>query len=242
MGASFVLCIETSSKLRSQIALGKVKAKGDFTDWSTVNLGTKVGQGEQLCAAIGSMLKKKNTPISAIEKIFVSSGPGSFTGIRIGMATAFGMALTHNIPVVSVPTLPCLTLGAFQGIGGDHLVFLPLIKAQKGQLSGSLMQYKGGKFEVLIPTTTATPEIWVDLTASSKTNEIVIFGEGFLDFQKEFKKAMAKTQLAVRVFSASWKFHYPQAKTLAAFDGRSQNPSDTSILYPRPGHLEFRTA
>ncbi len=59
----------------------------------------------ELMPRIERMLTLANTPVADLAALAVSLGPGSFTGLRIGLAAAKGMALPHKLPVVGVPTL-----------------------------------------------------------------------------------------------------------------------------------------
>jgi tRNA threonylcarbamoyladenosine biosynthesis protein TsaB len=59
----------------------------------------------ELMPRIERMLKSAGLPVTDLTALAVSLGPGSFTGLRIGLAAAKGMALPHKLPVVGVPTL-----------------------------------------------------------------------------------------------------------------------------------------
>ena len=59
----------------------------------------------ELTPRIDRMLKLANLQVAELTALAVSLGPGSFTGLRIGLAVAKGMALPHKLPVVGVPTL-----------------------------------------------------------------------------------------------------------------------------------------
>ena len=58
------------------------------------------GQGEALIPMIEALIKKENLTMQDIEGVAVSVGPGSFTGVRIGLAAARGIGLSLKIPVV----------------------------------------------------------------------------------------------------------------------------------------------
>ena len=210
--------------------------------WSLQKLGPKISQGEQLCAAIKTLLHKNGTAIPELGKIFVSAGPGSYTGIRIGMATALGLSLVHHIPVIPVQTLPCLALGAYKVIKNKSAIFLPLIKAQKGQVSGSLIHFKDELPHPLVGTSTCTPQEWVEKISDNTNQMVIIFGDGFLDFRSDFQNALRALEVPFKTFPDSWKYHMPQANCLADLDSGGEGQGVHALHYPRSDLLEFKTS
>lgn len=67
---------------------------------------------EHLMHVVDEALAKANVALSAIERVVVTVGPGSFTGIRIGVAAARGFALSLNVPAVGVTTLEVMAAAA----------------------------------------------------------------------------------------------------------------------------------
>ena len=64
-----------------------------------------VGHAEVLGPMVQDLLARAKTPISQVGKIAVCVGPGSFTGLRVGLSFAKGLALPHNIPLVGISAL-----------------------------------------------------------------------------------------------------------------------------------------
>lgn len=64
----------------------------------------------ELAPEIALIMRRVGEPISSIEAIGVAMGPGSFTGLRIGLALAKGLSLARGLPTVGVPTLDILAL------------------------------------------------------------------------------------------------------------------------------------
>jgi tRNA threonylcarbamoyladenosine biosynthesis protein TsaB len=85
--------------------------------------------GELIMDAADRLLLSAGLEPGALELVACMKGPGSFTGLRIGFATAKGLALALNIPMVSVPTLDCMaaSLSAWPG------PVLPAMDAKKGR-------------------------------------------------------------------------------------------------------------
>jgi len=72
---------------------------------------------ERLLPAIDQLLRIAGLSLGEIEAFAISIGPGSFTGLRIGLATLKGLALGSDRPSVAVPTLGALTLAAAGAAG-----------------------------------------------------------------------------------------------------------------------------
>jgi len=99
-----ILAIETSDNICG-VCLYFSREK--FYD---VNIVLKHSHSEKLFEIIDSILKIAETPISQIKSLAVSAGPGSFTGLRIGMSAAKGISESLDIPIIKVPTFEALAL------------------------------------------------------------------------------------------------------------------------------------
>jgi tRNA threonylcarbamoyl adenosine modification protein YeaZ len=85
----------------------------DATILGAIALEGKGSRNEKLLPAIDWLLTENGTGRRAIELFAVTRGPGSFTGVRIGMATVQGMALALDRPVCSMSTHEAIALGSF---------------------------------------------------------------------------------------------------------------------------------
>ena len=81
---------------------------------------------------VGSLLNDVKLKVNNIEKVFVSVGPGSFTGIRIGLTFAKVLAWSLNIPVVPVSSLEVLASGF------DNDIIVPILDARRGYVYGGI--------------------------------------------------------------------------------------------------------
>ena len=79
--------------------------------------------GELLLPWVEALLTQAGVAFDALDAIAVSQGPGAFTGVRMGIAVAQGLAMAHNIPVVPVSSLAVCAHGAWRLTASDkHLV------------------------------------------------------------------------------------------------------------------------
>lgn len=133
-----ILAIDTSTRV-SSVALtedGRVVAE--------LNQDTRLTHSERLMPQIKQLLDMAEKTVRDLSAIAVSIGPGSFTGLRIGMATAKTMAYALRIPIVGVPTLDALAWNC--PIDGVHLV--PMLDAQKGNVYTARYRFAGGEMIV----------------------------------------------------------------------------------------------
>ncbi|RMA65667.1 tRNA (adenosine(37)-N6)-threonylcarbamoyltransferase complex dimerization subunit type 1 TsaB [Ulvibacter antarcticus] len=100
-----ILCIETATT-NCSVALsinGSVIALREDTS-------KEYSHAEQLHVFIEDVLKQSNTDKADIDAIAVSKGPGSYTGLRIGVSAAKGLCYALDVPLISIPTLEALAL------------------------------------------------------------------------------------------------------------------------------------
>jgi tRNA threonylcarbamoyladenosine biosynthesis protein TsaB len=90
--------------------LGLALLRGDDVDVLAEDMAT--GQAERIFPAIGELLARNKIAYADLTRVAVTTGPGSFTGLRIGLSAARGLGLALNIPVVGVPSLQALSLAA----------------------------------------------------------------------------------------------------------------------------------
>lgn len=78
--------------------------------------------------------------LNSIDAIAVASGPGSFTGLRIGAATAKGLGLALDLPIIPVPTVDSLAYNLY----GSEKIICPLMDARRNQVYTGLYTFEGG--------------------------------------------------------------------------------------------------
>jgi len=112
------------------------------TDNNRYNFSSSRGfkHSETLVTEIELFLKREKMLVSDLDLIVCPRGPGSFTGLRIGMATAKGLSLGSGVPMVTIPTLDMIAYG-FNYFDG---VVVPLIDARKKRYYTALFN-KGEK-------------------------------------------------------------------------------------------------
>jgi len=116
------------------------------------------GQAERIFPAIDELLARNGTTYPDLTRIAVTTGPGSFTGLRIGLAAARGLGLALSIAVVGVPTLFAISLG------GPARAFGVSLDAKRGEayvqsFSAPGLATDGAR---LVPISEASPDAITD--------------------------------------------------------------------------------
>lgn len=144
-----ILGIESSGPLASVAIIedGQITGMkmGDF----------HVTHSETLMPMIEELIEEAPYSLDAIDAIAVSSGPGSFTGLRIGSATAKGLGMALNKPLIHIPTLHALA----HNLLGSTGIIVPMMDARRQQV------YCGIYTFVIRPDSTLDFEIFLDSSA-----------------------------------------------------------------------------
>jgi tRNA threonylcarbamoyladenosine biosynthesis protein TsaB len=124
---ALILNIETATKICS-VSLAK--------DGSVI-AARETAEGNShstlLSPFIKELMDESNTAFSALDAVAVSMGPGSYTGLRIGVSTAKGLCFGLDIPLLAVSTLEAMAVQAKKHYSGnqENLVFSPMIDARR---------------------------------------------------------------------------------------------------------------
>ncbi len=159
-----VLALETATR-----TLGVALLAGDRLLAEIRSDETRL-HSERLLPAIDRLLALADVPLDAVGAFAVSVGPGSFTGLRTGLATVKAFALDEARPVVGVPTLAALAAGA---VGAPGPV-AALLDARRGELYAAVCSHAGEPIPGVLTDSVFTPEALAELLPPSTT---VVVGE-----------------------------------------------------------------
>lgn len=116
-----VLAFDTSTAMLSvALSIGE--------DYLETNRYIGLKHSQTLLTHIDSMIQESGCSFRELDLIVCGKGPGSFTGLRIGLSTAKGLSFGLDCPLVTVPTLDAM---AFQIVGSLSTVVVPVIDAKK---------------------------------------------------------------------------------------------------------------
>lgn len=119
-----ILCIETSSTMCSVCITENDKVI------ASKELNSGYSHAENLHVFIEDVLKEANLTVKQISAVAVSKGPGSYTGLRIGVSSAKGLCYALQIPLISIDTLQSMAYAVAQ-TKQDDILFCPMLDARR---------------------------------------------------------------------------------------------------------------
>ena len=132
---------------------------------------------ENITVFMQHVIEESGVPLTALDAIAVSKGPGSYTGLRIGVSTAKGLCFALNKPLIAVNTLQSLTAGFFNSqfaIRNSQLLFCPMIDARRMEVYCAVFNSELNEVE-------STSAKIIEKNSFEKflaTNQVYFFGSG----------------------------------------------------------------
>jgi len=213
-----ILGIETATQI---CAVGLTGEKGFITDYR-LQRGTI--HAEHLPGAIETVTADAGISIHEIDGIAVSIGPGSFTGLRIGLSMAKGLALGLDIPLIEVPTLDGI-VSQIPGYCGWACV---LLLARKGEFYQGLYRWNEDGWLLNRPYQVVQEEkIGVDFPKS----EILFLGEGLSYCQEIIQQRIKKARFLSPVQSFASGYAVAEKGRIRLLEGKTSDIDTIAPLY-----------
>jgi len=196
-----------------------------------------VDSGRKLCSmiipTIKEILKKKRLSIDALDAFAVGLGPGSFTGLRIGLATIKGLAFGSKKPVIGIPTLDILA----RNISNDKSWICPIVDAKRDKVYTCIYENKNKHFRKL--SNYSLIEI-KDLIKKIKRQTIFV-GDGIRVYED-----LIRNKLGKKARFSNENFWLPHAGDLVILakqrikDKKIDNPDKLTPLYLYPKECQIK--
>ena len=211
-----ILAIDTSGENCSCSILDDTKVIADF------NLSTGTTHSETLLPMIDEMFKFSHLSLEDMDVLACSIGPGSFTGLRIGIATIKGFALSLNKKVIAVPTLLALA----QNVSSFEGLICAVLDAKNDNVYASIYESKSGILNMQGDYHTGTIDELIQ-TLQNTSQNIIFVGDGSVSF-----KETIKTSLGERVYFAPLHFTHQLSTSVAlvAYQKAQNGEFDTADL------------
>jgi len=165
--------------------------------------GAPIGHSARLPAVIGDLLLACEKKLPDLEGYAIGLGPGSFTGLRIGLATFKGFAYANRRPIAGASSLASMALAAAPDAPAGTLL-VPLLDARKGELYAGFYRAEAGGVVAVRPDA-ALPAPALLEAARALTNGLAPagFGEGYEAYVAELGPSLPRLATAVRAPSAA---------------------------------------
>lgn len=150
-----------------------------------ITINIKRTHSENIMVAIDDLLKLTEHTINDVDKLAVSIGPGSFTGIRIGVAVAKGLAYSLGKEIAGINELDAIAYGAVE----TDCEIIPIIDARKERGYYSRYRYENGK---LVRTDDYGVGEIREYLEDKKDRKILFLGDGALKYSELIKEVMGE--------------------------------------------------
>ncbi|MFB4168664.1 tRNA (adenosine(37)-N6)-threonylcarbamoyltransferase complex dimerization subunit type 1 TsaB [Virgibacillus sp. JSM 102003] len=210
-----ILAMDTSNQVLGVALLNDNQLVGK------VVTNIKRNHSVRLMPAIDQLMRDVNITPDQLDKIVVAKGPGSYTGVRIGLATAKSMAWALDIPVVGVSSLKVL---AYQGRFFNSYV-CPFFDARRGLVFTGLYRWNNSELELVDEEKNTLMENWLQ-ELPTKNKEVVFLSPDIELHQETIQKYMGE-----RAVIPNSHDHMADPGHLALI-GLNQGPDVTHTLIP----------
>jgi tRNA threonylcarbamoyladenosine biosynthesis protein TsaB len=222
-----VLAIETSS------ALGSVALAAGPHLRLLQTLPTTSKHCQLLMPAISSLCSRAGWQPASLDEIYVSAGPGSFTGLRIAITVARTLALALDLRVVAVPTMQVIAAGA-EGLDRPPSHLAVALDAKRQQVYGAVFRYQQGCYVPLVEACLVAPDELVERSPrpAALTGEgLAYHADAFQQFDVPWLPEEYRLPRAEHVHRVGWEM---------ARQGRFTPPNELVPIYIRPPEAEER--
>ncbi len=218
-----------SSGLVATVALA-----ADDTLIAEYTVNYKKTHSQTLLPMLDEIKKMTELDLESVDAVAIASGPGSFTGLRIGSATAKGLGLALDKPIIEVPTTDALAMNLW----GTHDLICPIMDARRGQVYTGFYEFDGNdELNVLHERFAEDIEI-VAKMLGEYGRSVVFLGDGVPVYRERIEKAMT-----VPYRFAPFNMNRQRAASLAVLAARYYTAGKTvSAAEHRPDYLRASQA
>jgi tRNA threonylcarbamoyladenosine biosynthesis protein TsaB len=226
-----ILALDTSSRA-TRIAVSSREAL-----LRSSNVAADEKRSENLWSDVQSLLTQLDISIGDVDVFCVCVGPGSFTGLRVGMAAVKGFAAAANKPIVGITSLEAAAFGATPA-----LFVCSMVTAYKGDVYSQLFSFAGDG----VPIAQNAPMVSTfdkALERVADVNELVLAGDGV---EGDFERSMSKDRQLLEPRRAIKGADYNLAEDLARLAflkiarGEVETAESLKACYVRPAEAEIK--
>ncbi len=194
-----ILAFETTSHVASVAVLSDEMLLGEFT------INHPKTHSQKLMPMLIMLLESLELNVKDFDYFAVSSGPGSFTGVRIGVSTVKALAQPHNIPVIPVSSLEAMG----QPFIGFEGLICPIMDARKNEVYTALYRWQDGVLVMVEPDQAIAPDLWLEQLAKLPEN-ILLVGDALPKYAQNYQDVLGD-----RLIVAPEAFNRQRASSVA---------------------------
>lgn len=168
-----ILAIESSALVASVAILEDDIITAEYT------INHKITHSQTLLPMINEICKMTDTKPADFDAIAISGGPGSFTGLRIGSATAKGLGLALDIPLIHVPTLDAMAYNVF----GTDCMICPIMDARRSQTYTGIYCFTEGELDIIHESDAMAIEDLIE-ELNGIGSKVIFIGDGIPVFRE----------------------------------------------------------
>lgn len=217
---ALVLCLETATR-NCSVALaldGKVVGHQSHCD-------VGYSHAEELHPFIEKVLAEAKYSLNDLDAIAVGAGPGSYTGLRIGISAAKGLAYALDIPLISIPTLSIIVNQALEHHWASEGFICPMIDARRMEVYTALHDLNGKEQTTLEAKIIDDTSFQTELASAP----ILFVGDGADKCEEVIKHANASFKKGV----------FPEATAMASIaQGKFEQQIFEDVAYFEPLYLK----
>lgn len=175
-----VLALDSSGLVASVAIIEEDSLIAEYT------VNYKKTHSQTLLPMMDEIVRMTESDLSSVDAIAVAKGPGSFTGLRIGAATAKGLGLALKKPIIGIPTVEGLAMNLY----GTNALICPLMDARRNQVYTGIYRFLDGRLQIVkdqVPV--GIEEIIEALNLIGE--EVVFLGDGVSVYKEVIKERIA---------------------------------------------------
>ena len=211
-----ILALDSSGLVATVAILEEDQTIAEYT------VNYKKTHSQTLLPMLDEIVKMTEFDLETVDAIAVAGGPGSFTGLRIGAATAKGLGLALNKPLIHIPTVDGL---AYNLYGTDGLI-CPIMDARRSQVYTGLYRFENDEFQVVEEQMAISVQELIE-KLNQYGEKVTFLGDGVPVYKEELKN-----RLQVAFYFAPAHMNRQRAATVGA----------RGMKYFKEGKVETATA
>ena len=173
-----ILGLDSSGKTASVAILDEFTLIGEYT------ISNDKTHSQKLVPMINELVENLNINLEDIDMFACSTGPGSFTGLRIGISTIKAMAFALKKPTISIPTL----LGLAYNISNFNGLICPMIDARNENVYSAIFKIENEKYTLINDYSAENINYIIDIL-SNLSGDIIFIGDGATSYYTTLKNS-----------------------------------------------------